>query len=79
MTGPVFKTVTNELKRQMSKYKRSREAETATGFTPCYNYTGHKSMEVPDLIYQFTGGATMVVPGKNYFVFIPEASVACFP
>ncbi|XP_034694879.1 probable aspartyl protease At4g16563 [Vitis riparia] len=79
MTGPVFKKVTNELKKQMSKYRRSLEAEAEIGVTPCYNFTGHKSIKIPDLIYQFRGGATMVVPGKNYFVLIPEISLACFP
>ncbi|KAL6337045.1 hypothetical protein AAG906_036359 [Vitis piasezkii] len=79
MTGPVFKKVTNELKKQMSKYRRSLEAEAEIGVTPCYNFTGHKSIKIPDLIYQFRGGATMVVPGKNYFVLIHEISLACFP
>ncbi|KAJ9695001.1 hypothetical protein PVL29_010475 [Vitis rotundifolia] len=79
MTRPVFKIVTNELQKQMSKYRRSLELEALSGFTPCYNFTGHKSIKIPDLIYQFRGGANMVVPGKNYFVFIPEISLACFP
>ncbi|RVX06042.1 putative aspartyl protease [Vitis vinifera] len=79
MTGPVFKKVTNELKKRMSKYRRSLEAEAEIGVTPCYNFTGQKSIKIPDLIYQFRGGATMVVPGKNYFVLIPEISLACFP
>ena len=78
MSGPVFKLATNELKRQMSKYRRSLEAETQYGVTPCYNFTGHKSIKIPDLIYHFTGGATMVVPGKNYFGVEPEISLACF-
>ncbi|RVX06085.1 probable aspartyl protease At4g16563 [Vitis vinifera] len=78
MTGPVFKIVTNELKKQMSKYRRSLEAETQTGLTPCYNFTGHKSIKIPPLIYQFRGGANMVVPGKNYFGISPQESLACF-
>ena len=79
MTRPVFKIVTNELNKQMSKYRRSLELENLSGFTPCYNFTGHKSIKIPDLIYQFSGGANMVVPGKNYFMFFPEISFACFP
>ena len=79
MTLPVFKIVTNELKKQMSKYRRSLEAETQSGLTPCYNFTGHKSIKIPDLIYQFTGGANMVVPGMNYFLLFSEASLGCFP
>ncbi len=78
MAGPVFKIVTNELKKQMYKYKRSRELEELSGFTPCYNFTGSK-IEIPDLIYHFTGGATMVVPGNRYFRFIPEIGFGCFP
>ncbi|XP_034694603.1 probable aspartyl protease At4g16563 [Vitis riparia] len=79
MTLPVFKIVTNELKKQMFKYRRSLELETQTGVTPCYNFTGHKSIKIPDLIYQFRGGANMVVPGMNYFLLFPEASLGCFP
>ncbi|KAJ9695003.1 hypothetical protein PVL29_010477 [Vitis rotundifolia] len=81
MTGPVFKIVTNELKKQMSKYRRSLEAETQSGLTPCFNFTGHKSLEIPDLIYQFRGGANMVVPGMNYLLMarLETSIVACFP
>ena len=78
MTRPVFKIVTNELKKQMSKYRRSREVEEAFGFTPCYNFTGHKSLKIPNLIYHFTGGATMVVLGKRYFTFLPRIPFGCF-
>lgn len=81
MAGPVFKVVTDELKRQMSKYRRSGEAERFSGFTPCYNFTGHngKSLKIPDLIYHFTGGATMVVPGNRYFRFFSGIPFGCFP
>ena len=78
MASPVFKIVTNELKKQMSKYSRSREIEGETDFIPCYNFTGRK-IDIPDLIYHFTGGATMVVPGNMYFRFIPEIGFGCFP
>ena len=79
MTIQVYKIVTNELKRQMSKYSRFYEGENQTGYSPCYNFTGHKSIEIPNLVYQFTSGASMVVPAKNYFLLDDEMTFACFP
>ena len=79
MAGAVYKIVTNELKKQMSKYRRSHAAEEEIGLGPCYNFTGRK-IEIPDLIYHFAGGATMVVPGNRYFKFDTEPTgLGCFP
>ena len=82
MARPVYKIVTGELKRQMSRYRRSQEAEEAVQFGPCFNFTGHKSIKIPDLTYQFTGGINMVVAGESNFLFIggedDETSIACF-
>lgn len=78
MREPVFKIVTDELKKRLSQYRRSVEAETHTDRSLCYNFTGHKSIKIPDLTYQFTGGTKMVVSAENYFLFIREISIACF-
>ena len=78
MSQPVLEMETNELNKHLFKYRRSLELETKLGLKPCFILTSHKDMKIPDLTYQFTGGANLVVPAKNYFLFDREMSVAFF-
>ena len=78
MAKPVLEIARNELKKQLIKYRGSRVSETDSGLSLCYDFTGHKYMKIPDLTFQFTGGAHLAVPGWNHFVFDDKKRIACF-
>ncbi|KAE8680548.1 hypothetical protein F3Y22_tig00111378pilonHSYRG00004 [Hibiscus syriacus] len=66
-----------ELEKQMGNYSRAGEVENMSGLSPCFNISGHKSINVPELTFQFKGGAKMVLPLTNYFSFVGNDKVVC--
>ncbi|XP_021892527.1 probable aspartyl protease At4g16563 [Carica papaya] len=77
MERPVFEAVAKEFEAQMRNFSRSTAVETQSGLSPCFNISGEKSMRVPKLIFQFKGGAKMVLPSSNYLAFIGKPAAVC--
>ncbi|KAL4296770.1 hypothetical protein GQ457_12G012220 [Hibiscus cannabinus] len=77
MERPVFELVSKEFEKQMGNYSRAREVENISGLAPCFNISGYKSVEAPELTFQFKGGAKMVLPLTNYFSFVGDDNVVC--
>ncbi|KAJ6756126.1 hypothetical protein OIU79_028525 [Salix purpurea] len=76
MEKPVYELVAKEFEKQMAHYTVATEIQNLTGLRPCFNISGEKSVSVPDLIFQFKGGAKMALPLSNYFSFI-DSGVIC--
>lgn len=77
MERPVFEVVSKEFEKQMGNYRRVREIENRSGLAPCFNTSGYTSIEIPELSFQFKGGAKMALPLVNYFSFVGDDKVAC--
>ncbi|KAK8477306.1 hypothetical protein V6N13_059676 [Hibiscus sabdariffa] len=77
MERPVFELVSKEFEKQMGNYSRAREVENMSGLGPCFNISGYKSVEAPELTFQFKGGAKMVLPLTNYFSLVGDDNVVC--
>ncbi|OMO82520.1 Peptidase A1, partial [Corchorus capsularis] len=77
MERPVYEPVAKEFEKQMGNYSRAKEVETKSGLGPCFNISGRKSINVPELIFKFKGGAKMALPLANYFSFVGEDDVVC--
>ncbi|OAY40772.1 probable aspartyl protease At4g16563 [Manihot esculenta] len=76
MEGPVFELVAKAFKKKMANYTIATKVQNQTGLRPCFDISGEKSVEVPELIFQFKGGAKMQLPLANYFAFV-DSSVVC--
>lgn len=76
MENPVYELVAKEFEKQMANYSVATEIQNLTGLRPCYNISGEESVSVPDLIFQFKGGAKMALPLTNYFSFV-DSEVIC--
>ncbi|KAJ6303879.1 hypothetical protein OIU77_017706 [Salix suchowensis] len=76
MEKPVYEVVAKEFEKQMAHYTVATEIQNLTGLRPCYNISGEKSVSLPDLIFQFKGGAQMALPSSNYFSFL-DSGVIC--
>ncbi|KAJ6778508.1 hypothetical protein OIU74_002323 [Salix koriyanagi] len=76
MEKPVYEMVAKEFEKQMAHYTVATEIQNLTGLRPCFNISGVKSVSVPDLIFQFKGGAKMELPLSNYFSFV-DSRVIC--
>jgi len=76
MENPVYELVAKEFEKQMAHYTVATEIQNLTGLRPCYNISGEKSLSVPDLIFQFKGGAKMALPLSNYFSLV-DSGVIC--
>ncbi|OMO82538.1 Peptidase A1 [Corchorus capsularis] len=76
MERTVFKLVTEEFEKQMGNY--SRAVDYITWFNPCFYISpaDYKRINVPELIFQFKGGAKMKLPMANYFSFVRD-DIAC--
>ncbi|OMO68521.1 Peptidase A1 [Corchorus olitorius] len=76
MERSVFKLVTEEFEKQMGNY--SKAVDYITWFNPCFYISpvDYKRIKVPELIFQFEGGAKMKLPMANYFSFV-EDDIAC--
>uniref|UniRef100_A0A1J3EEU6 Aspartic proteinase nepenthesin-2 n=1 Tax=Noccaea caerulescens TaxID=107243 RepID=A0A1J3EEU6_NOCCA len=77
MEQPVFELVAEEFATQMSNYTREKDIEKTTGLGPCFNIAGKGSVTVPELIFEFKGGAKMELPLSNYFSFVGSADNVC--
>lgn len=77
MERPVFDLVAQEFNRQMGNFSRARDVEAQSGLTPCYVIASKKSVHLPELIFQFKGGAKMVLPSKNYFSLVGKSGALC--
>lgn len=77
MEKPVYEAVTEEFVKQMSKYKREIGIENQTGLKPCYDISKEKTIDFPELIFQFKGGEKMVLPLANYFALVTSNGVVC--
>ncbi|KAG6433876.1 hypothetical protein SASPL_105495 [Salvia splendens] len=77
MEKEVFELVAEEFERQIGKkYGRAAVVEKESGLRPCYNISGEKAVDLPELTFQFKGGAKMALPLADYFSFLDE-SVIC--
>lgn len=77
MDRPAFELVAEEFATQMSNYSRDKDLEKLTGLGPCFNISGNGSVTVPELIFEFKGGAKMELPLSNYFSFVGSADNVC--
>ncbi|GLT94779.1 hypothetical protein SLE2022_125020 [Rubroshorea leprosula] len=77
MEKPVFEPVAQELEKQMANYSRAAAIEKLSGLRPCFNISGKESGPIPELIFQFKGGAKMTLPLENYFAIVADKSVVC--
>ncbi|VVB05477.1 unnamed protein product [Arabis nemorensis] len=77
MDRPVFDLVSEEFATQMSNYSREKDLEKLTGLGPCFNISGEGSVTLPELIFEFKGGAKMELPSSNYFSFVGSADNIC--
>ncbi|KAG7958325.1 hypothetical protein I3843_10G015900 [Carya illinoinensis] len=76
MERPVFDAVAKEFVTQMANYTRAVDIEAQSGLGPCFNIWG-KKIVIPDLTFQFKGGAKLTLPLGNYFAFVRDSSVVC--
>ncbi|OMO82540.1 Peptidase A1 [Corchorus capsularis] len=74
MEKPVFELVSQEFVKQMRNYSNTRVYRIM--FDPCFYVAENESIHVPELVFQFKGGARMKLPTANYFSFV-SATVAC--
>ncbi|XP_018851223.1 probable aspartyl protease At4g16563 [Juglans regia] len=77
MEKPVFDAVAKEFETQMANYTRAVDIEAQSGLGPCFNIGGKKNLIIPDLTFQFKGGAKLTLPLGNYFSFVRNSSVVC--
>ncbi|CAN8278964.1 unnamed protein product [Cochlearia groenlandica] len=77
MDRPVFDLVAEEFAAQMSNYSRDKDVEKLTGLGPCFNISSKGSVTVPELIFEFKGGAKMELPLSNYFSFVGSRDNVC--
>ncbi|KAL3642728.1 hypothetical protein CASFOL_013543 [Castilleja foliolosa] len=78
MRRPVFDLVFKELIRQVgNNYSRASNIEQEFDLEPCYN-VGNVDHEIklPQLTFHFQGGAEMVLPLANYFMYV-DNDVVC--
>ncbi|KAH6762123.1 Eukaryotic aspartyl protease family protein [Perilla frutescens var. hirtella] len=73
MEGQVFELVAAEFEKQIGKsYSRAGAVERESGLRPCYNISGEKLIDLPQLTFHFKGGAKMALPLADYFSFLEE-------
>ncbi|KAK9921422.1 hypothetical protein M0R45_029931 [Rubus argutus] len=76
MERPVFEVVADAFAAQV-KYTRAKDIENRTGLKPCFDISKEESVEFPELVFQFKGGAKMALPLSNYFSLITSSGVVC--
>ncbi|GFZ20243.1 eukaryotic aspartyl protease family protein [Actinidia rufa] len=77
MSRSVFEPVMSEFVTQLKKYKRASDVEIDTGIGPCFDVSGGGKLELPELKLHFKGGAELVPPPENYFVFAGKTGAVC--
>ncbi|KAG7028143.1 Aspartic proteinase nepenthesin-2, partial [Cucurbita argyrosperma subsp. argyrosperma] len=77
MDKPVFEAVAEAFEKQLANRTRATDVESATGLRPCFDISKEKSVEFPELIFQFKGGAKWALPLNNYFALVSSSGVAC--
>nr|GMD19223.1 probable aspartyl protease At4g16563 [Ipomoea batatas] len=75
LTHDVFELVQNAFLSQVKTYPRAGKLESITGLRPCFNISGHRTIDMPDLKFHFKGGAEMELPLANYFTVVGTDSV----
>ncbi|OMO82533.1 Peptidase A1 [Corchorus capsularis] len=76
MEKPVIELVSQEFVKQMRNYSNARVHWNM--FDPCFRVPYNESIHVPELVFEFKGGAKMKLPTANYFSFVNvHADVAC--
>lgn len=74
---PIFEAVAEELEKQLVKYPRAKGVEAESGLRPCFDISKEESVEFPELILKFKGGATLALPPSNYLALVADTSVVC--
>ncbi|PON70082.1 Aspartic peptidase [Parasponia andersonii] len=74
---PVYDAVTEEFVKQMGRYKRDHGIEKQTGLRPCFDISLEKSVNFPELVFQFKGGEKMALPLNNYFALVTSSGIVC--
>lgn len=77
MDKPVFEAVAQEFEKQLANRTRATDVESLTGLRPCFDISKDKSVDFPELIFQFKGGAKWALPLSNYFALVSSSGVAC--
>lgn len=77
MESPIFEPVAREFVTQMANYSRALDVEARSGLRPCFNIADRKTVNFPDLTFQFKGGAKLALPFVNYFALAGNTSVVC--
>ncbi|EXC01923.1 Aspartic proteinase nepenthesin-2 [Morus notabilis] len=77
MEKPVFDAVSSEFAKQMANYTRAKGIENRTGLGPCFDISKEKSVNFPELVLQFKGGAKMNLPLTNYFSIVGSPGSVC--
>ncbi|KAL8201619.1 hypothetical protein R6Q57_010766 [Mikania cordata] len=76
MDEHVHNLVAKEFENLLSKYHRAVDVEKMSGLRPCFNITG-KSVEWPELMFHFKGGAKLTLPMADYFSYLGDSGVLC--
>lgn len=77
MEKPIFEAVSQEFAKQMVNYTRATDIENRTGLQPCFDTSREKSVNFPELVFQFKGGAKMALPVANYFSLVTDSGIIC--
>lgn len=77
MEKPVFETVAKAFETQMANFSRAVDIEAQSGLSPCFNIAGHKEVVIPELTFEFKGGARFVFPFENYFALAGHRNAVC--
>lgn len=70
LPAELYESVVTEFEERVGRvYKRASETEGRTGLSPCYFIDGNKKARVvvPQVVLNFGGNATVVMPRRNYF------------
>lgn len=70
MSSEAFELLSNEFVSQVKNYKRDLLVENLTGLKPCFNVSGAKTVDLPQLTLHFKGGADVELPLENYFALV---------
>ncbi|KAK9062435.1 hypothetical protein SSX86_019621 [Deinandra increscens subsp. villosa] len=77
MDDHVHNLVATEFEHQLSKYTRAADVEQMSGLRPCFNVTGGKFPQFPELMFHFKGGAKLSLPVADYFSILGDTDALC--